>query len=78
MLLEDRKGKPSFQIMRYERNNWQFQEGLGFGSGAQRIVAWAQINTDAGAPLSTSAKGAATTPLGALLDKGSWEKLWNG
>jgi hypothetical protein len=41
VLIEDRKGIRSYHIMRYLRNNWQFQEGLGMGN--HRVVAWAVI-----------------------------------
>ncbi len=42
VLLEHPKFGRTFQIMRYVRRNWQFQEGLGMSN--QRVVAWALID----------------------------------
>jgi hypothetical protein len=74
VLIEDRKGNRSYQIMRYLRNNWQFQEGLGMGN--HRVVAWAAINMDSGEPVRTNvAAGNAATVLGAFLDEETMKKL---
>ena len=74
VLLEDRKGKRSYQIMRYVRYNWQFQEGLGMGD--HRVVAWAAINAEIGEPVRTDrAAGKAGSQLGGFADSATLHEL---
>ncbi len=50
VLLEDRKFGRGFHVMRYLRNNWQFPEGLAL-SGNQKVICWAEINTEIPEPV---------------------------
>ncbi len=64
----------SYQIMRYVRHNWRFQEGLGMGD--HRVVAWAAINAQIGEPVRTDrAAGNAGSQLGSFADSATLLKL---
>lgn len=74
VLLEDRRGTVSYQIMRYVRHNWRFQEGLGMGD--HRVVAWAAINAEIGEPVRTDrAAGNAGSQLSGFADNDTLLKL---
>jgi hypothetical protein len=62
VLLEDRKRKRSYQIMRFLRNKWQFQEGLGMSD--QRVVAWAAIDAEVGEPMRAVAQEPESATMG--------------